>query len=139
MNLNGLRPGPTFGISELAREFGITARAIRFYEDEGLLRPERAGAGKRQRIYSGRDRTRLSLVLRGKRLGLSLAEVRELLDMYESPADTAPQLNRFLRVLDARRETLQGQLTDLRATIREIDEQRLRISSQLQSLETEAI
>ncbi|MGE0314627.1 MAG: MerR family DNA-binding transcriptional regulator [Lautropia sp.] len=128
----------TYGISDLAREFGVTARAIRFYEDEGLLAPVRTGAGNRQRRYSARDRTRLSLVLRGKRLGLTLAEVRELLDMYETPADTAPQLERFLRVLDARRETLQAQLADLRATIREIDEQRVRIAAMLQSREAAA-
>ena len=125
----------TYGISELAREFSVTSRAIRFYEDEGLLAPERIGAGNRQRVYTNRDRTRLGLVLRGKRLGLTLAEVRELLDMYETPADTAPQLQRFLDVLDARRKTLHAQLTDLRETIREIDEQRLRIAGMLSGLE----
>ncbi len=80
-------PPPTFTIGELAREFGVTTRAIRFYEDCGLLEPERAG---RQRVYSVRDRTRLKLTLRGKRLGLKLAEVRELVDMYESRRDTGP-------------------------------------------------
>lgn len=120
-----------FGISDLAREFGITARAIRFYEDEGLLSPGRAGAGNRQRVYSLRDRTRLSLVLRGKRLGLTLAEIRELLDMYETPEDTAPQLRRFLAVLDERRATLARQLADLNETLQEIDGQRRRIAQML--------
>src|ERR1035441_1370370 len=88
-------PPPTFTIGELAREFGVTTRAIRFYEDGGLLEPERAG---RQRIYGVRDRTRLKLTLRGKRLGLKLAEVKELVDMYESRRDTGPQLRRYLGV-----------------------------------------
>ena len=71
-------PVPTFTIGELAREFGVTTRAIRFYEDCGLLEPARSG---RNRVYSARDRTRLRLTLRGKRLGLKLAEVKELVDM----------------------------------------------------------
>ena len=75
----------TFTISDLAREFDLTTRAIRFYEDMGLLQPERSGPGGRNRIYSARDRTRLKLTLRAKRLGLSLTEARELIDMYDSP------------------------------------------------------
>ena len=75
----------TFTIGELAREFDLTTRAIRFYEDCGLLTPQRSG---RNRVYTARDRTRLKLTLRGKRLGLTLAEVKELVDMYESPRDT---------------------------------------------------
>jgi DNA-binding transcriptional MerR regulator len=111
---------PTFTITELAREFDVTPRAIRFYEDQGLLAPERAGTGGRQRVYSQRDRTRLKLTLRGKRLGLSLSEVRDLVDMYESPSDTVPQLERFLAVLDGHRTTLERQLEDLRITLDEI-------------------
>jgi DNA-binding transcriptional MerR regulator len=111
---------PTFTITELAREFDVTPRAIRFYEDQGLLAPERAGTGGRQRVYSQRDRTRLKLTLRGKRLGLSLSEVRGLVDMYESPSDTVPQLERFLAVLDGHRRTLERQLEDLRITLDEI-------------------
>jgi DNA-binding transcriptional MerR regulator len=86
----------TFTIGELAREFDLTTRAIRFYEDCGLLTPQRSG---RNRVYTARDRTRLKLTLRGKRLGLTLAEVKELVDMYESPRDTQPQLKKFLVVL----------------------------------------
>lgn len=112
---------PTYTISELAREFDITPRTIRFYEDQGLLSPERAGAGGRQRVYSQRDRTRLKLTLRGKRLGLSLQEVRALVDMYESPADTAQQLTRFLSVLLEHRRHLERQLDDIRETLAEID------------------
>ena len=108
---------PTFTIGELAREFGVTTRAIRFYEDCGLLDPERVG---RQRIYSGRDRTRLKLTLRGKRLGLKLAEVKELVDMYESRRDTGPQLRRYLAVLARHRAQLEQRLGDLQTTLDEV-------------------
>ena len=111
---------PTYTISELAREFDVTPRTIRFYEDQGLLAPKRTGAGARQRVYSQRDRTRLKLTLRGKRLGLSLSEIRDLVDMYESPSDTVPQLTRFLAVLARHRETMEQQLADLQETLSEI-------------------
>jgi DNA-binding transcriptional MerR regulator len=111
---------PTYTISELAREFDVTPRTIRFYEDQGLLAPKRTGAGGRQRVYSQRDRTRLKLTLRGKRLGLSLSEIRDLVDMYESPSDTVPQLTRFLAVLARHRETMEQQLADLQETLSEI-------------------
>ncbi len=90
------KPAPavaTYSIGELAREFDLTTRAIRFYEDCGLLTPRRSG---RNRVYSQRDRTRLKLTLRGKRLGLTLSEIRELIDMYEPGRDERPQLKRFL-------------------------------------------
>ena len=82
----------TYTIGDLAREFDLTTRAIRFYEDLGLLQPERSGPGGRSRVYSGRDRTRLKLTLRAKRLGLSLTEAKDIIDMYESPRDTGAQL-----------------------------------------------
>lgn len=107
----------TFSIGELAREFDLTTRAIRFYEDCGLLGPQRSG---RHRVYTARDRTRLKLTLRGKRLGLTLAEVKELVDMYESPRDTQAQLNKFLAVLAAHRTQLEQQLADLHATLDEV-------------------
>ncbi len=110
-------PRTTFTITELAREFDITARAIRFYEEAGLLAPARAG---RNRVYTQRDRTRLKLTLRGKRLGLSLQEVRRLVDMYDSPADTAQQLEAFLLVLAEHREQLERQRDDLEITLAEI-------------------
>jgi DNA-binding transcriptional MerR regulator len=110
-------PAATYTISELAREFDLTTRAIRFYEDCGLLAPQRSG---RNRIYSARDRTRLKLTLRGKRLGLTLAEVKELVDMYESPRDTQPQLRKFLVVLGAHRAQLEQQLADLHANLDEV-------------------
>ncbi len=109
--------GATYTIGELAREFDLTTRAIRFYEDCGLLMPQRRG---RSRIYTSRDRTRLKLTLRGKRLGLTLAEVKELVDMYESPRDTQAQLRKFLEVLAAHRAQLEQQFTDLHATLDEV-------------------
>lgn len=111
---------PTYTIGELAREFDLTTRAIRFYEDCGLLAPLRSGPTGRNRVYTARDRTRLKLTLRGKRLGLSLAEVKELVDMYESPRDTIPQLKKFLVVLASHREQLEQQLADLQITLDEV-------------------
>ena len=113
----------TFSIAELAEEFDVTARAIRFYEDMGLLEPARAGA---RRVYSQRDRTRLKLTLRGKRLGLSLSEIKQLVDMYDSPADNAAQLNAFLRVLGEHRRQLQQQLEDIEITLAEIGQHETR-------------
>jgi DNA-binding transcriptional MerR regulator len=112
----------TYTITDLAREFDITPRAIRFYEDHGLLSPERAGTGGRQRVYNGRERTRLRLTLRGKRLGFSLNEIREILDLYESPRDTAPQLERFLDALAQHRQALERQMEDLKAQLAEVDQ-----------------
>ena len=107
----------TYSISELAREFDVTPRAIRFYEDEGLLTPRREGG---RRIYSKRDYVRLKLVLRGKRLGLSLAQVREMFDLYDSAKDERPQLERFLAALEARREQLERQRTEIDEELAEI-------------------
>lgn len=109
--------GTTFTIGELAREFDLTTRAIRFYEDCGLLQPQRKG---RNRIYTPRDRTRLKLTLRGKRLGLTLSEVKELVDMYESPRDTQAQLKKFLSVLALHRAQLEQQMADLSVTLDEV-------------------
>lgn len=110
----------TYTITELAREFDITPRAIRFYEDQGLISPSREGAGGRTRVYGARDRTRLKLTLRGKRLGLTLSEIKDLVDMYESPQDSTAQLNRFLKVLSRHRESLQQQREDIEITLAEI-------------------
>ena len=107
----------TFTIGELAREFDLTTRAIRFYEDCGLLTPQRHG---RNRVYTQRDRTRLKLTLRGKRLGLTLAEVKDLVGMYETPRDTQPQLKKFLVVLATHRAQLEQQMADLKATLDEV-------------------
>ena len=110
----------TYSISDLAREFDLTTRAIRFYEDMGLLQPERSGPGGRNRIYSGRDRTRLKLTLRAKRLGLSLTEAKDIIQMYDSPRDTGAQLQKFLDVLALHRVQLESQMTDLQANLDEL-------------------
>ena len=107
----------TFTIGELALEFDLTTRAIRFYEDCGLIAPQRTG---RNRVYTQRDRTRLKLTLRGKRLGLTLAEVKDLVGMYETPRDTQPQLKKFLVVLATHRAQLEQQLADLKVTLDEV-------------------
>lgn len=113
----------TYSISELAQEFDLTTRAIRFYEDKGLLAPERSGAGGLQRVYSARDRTRLALTLRAKRLGLSLDEARDILDIYDSPRDTVVQLQKFLDVLGVHRGQLEAQLAELQANLAEVRDQ----------------
>jgi DNA-binding transcriptional MerR regulator len=117
-----------FSISELAREFDITPRAIRFYEDQGLLAPKREG---QRRIYSPRDRTRLKLTLRGKRLGLSLSEIRDLIDMYEPGRDERPQLERFLAALESHKASLLQQREDIEAQLSEIQAFEKRVRKQL--------
>lgn len=107
-------------ISQLAQEFGITPRTIRFYEDEALIAPEREG---RQRVYSARDRARLTLAVRGRRVGLSLAQIRGLIDMYESPQDTQRQLEQYLAVLGEHRAMLQRRREDIDLTLAELAEQ----------------
>ena len=108
----------TYTISELAKEFALTTRAIRFYEDCGLLSPQRKGSA---RIYGERERVRIKLILRGKRLGLSLAEIGELLDLYEVARNERAQLSKFLLLLGERRARLLQQKEDIDATLAEID------------------
>ena len=117
-----------FSISELAREFDVTPRAIRFYEDQGLLSPRRDG---QRRIYAARDRTRLKLTLRGKRLGLSLSEIRELIDLYEPGRDDRPQLQRFLSVLEAHISGLLQQRHDIEAQLSELQAFQKKVRKQL--------
>jgi DNA-binding transcriptional MerR regulator len=106
-----------FAISDLAREFGITPRTIRFWEDQGILAPQREGS---KRVFTRRDRARLKMALRGKRLGLSLAEIKDLIGMYASTEDETPQLLECLRVMSKRREALQQQREDIEAMLAEI-------------------
>lgn len=115
-------------ISDLSREFEITPRTIRFYEDQGIVSPNRAG---RQRIYNARDRTRLKLALRGKRLGRQLVQIRELIDMYESPTDTVAQLRHYLGVLAVQKHTLAAQRRDIDETLAEIEAQGARCQALL--------
>ena len=107
-----------FSISELSQEFDVTTRAIRFYEDEGLLEPQRPG---RQRVYSGRDRVRLKLILRGKRLGFSLSEIGDIIDMYDSEPGEVGQLQYFIEKISVRRKTLRQQRDDIDVTLKELD------------------
>ncbi|HAT84972.1 MerR family transcriptional regulator [Cohaesibacter gelatinilyticus] len=105
-------------ITELTNEFGLTTRTLRFYEDEGLIKPVRRG---RQRLYRPSDRTRLKLILRGKRLGLSLGEISEVIDMYRQPPGEAGQLAMLMEKIDARRKDLRQKLVDIEETIAELD------------------
>lgn len=111
---------PTWTISELAQEFSITPRTLRFYEDQGIVSPMREG---RNRIYQARDRTRLKLALRGKRLGLQLSEILSLIDMYDGPGDSTAQLRHYMSVLERHRSVLEGQRRDIDETLKEINRQ----------------
>jgi DNA-binding transcriptional MerR regulator len=117
MNATSRHHEETYSISDLAREFDVTPRAIRFYEDQGLVAPQRAGS---RRIYGKRDYVRLKLILRGKRLGLSLSEVGTMFDLYDSARDEKPQLAKFLTSLIERREQLERQRADLDEMLGEI-------------------
>ncbi|HEX7327345.1 MAG TPA: MerR family DNA-binding transcriptional regulator [Casimicrobiaceae bacterium] len=108
----------TYTISQLAREFALTTRAIRFYEDSGLIAPARAG---RARVYGERERVRIKLILRGKRLGLALSEIGELLDLYEVRRNERAQLAAFLELLAERRRRLLQQREDIEIVLSEID------------------
>ena len=109
----------SFSISDLSAEFDVTARALRFYEDEGLIAPERRGT---QRIYSHRDRARLAWILRGKRVGFSLTDIRELIDLYDIGDGRRTQRQRTIDRCRARIDTLQGQKRDIDAAIAELTE-----------------
>ena len=111
------QPATIFAISDLAKEFGITPRTLRFWEDQGILSPQREG---NKRVFTRRDRARLKMALRGKRLGLSLAEIKDLIGMYESTEDETPQLVECLRLISKRREALEQQREDIEAMLAEI-------------------
>ena len=108
----------TFTISDLAREFGVTTRTIRHYEEQGLLCPVRQGVN---RIFSARDRVRLKLALRGKRLGFSLNEIKELFDLYDVSQDERQQLQVFLEKLEKRKALLDQQREDIEVMLHELD------------------
>ena len=108
----------TFSMTQLAREFELTSRAIRYYEQEGLIAPSRRG---RPRVFSLRDRTRLRLIQRGRRLGFSIAEIREILDLYDSGAGERGQLVHFVRKIRERRASLEVQRRDIDAILEELD------------------
>jgi DNA-binding transcriptional MerR regulator len=126
----------TYSISQLAREFDITPRTIRFYEDKGLLSPRRAGT---TRIYNGRDRVRLKLVLRGKRLGFSLREIADIIDMYDSEPGEVGQLEYMLRRLEQRRSLLQARRRDIELTLQELDQLESQCRSRLSSMRRQRV
>ncbi len=125
----------TFKISELAKEFDITTRSIRFYEDLGLLTPERKGS---TRIYNGRDRIRLKLILRGKRLGFSLADIKELFELYDTDQSTE-QLNYMIRLIEEKKAALQQQANDIQAVMMELNAAQLRCQNTLRSMKGEKV
>ncbi|WP_193165626.1 MerR family transcriptional regulator [Microbulbifer hainanensis] len=118
----------SYSISELAREFDITTRTIRFYEDKGLLSPARRG---QTRVYSPEDRVRLKLILRGKRLGFSLDESREIIDMYDPAHGNVEQLQRLLERIEQQRAQLQQQLRDIQSLMGELDDAEARARASL--------
>ena len=120
----------TYGIAELAREFDVTTRTIRFYEDKGLLAPLREG---QRRVYAPRDRVRLRLIMRGKRLGFSLDEIRQLIDLYDVDPSEVMQLRHFLDKIHEHKEILVGQQKDIAETLAEME----RIEAQCSSLLSE--
>ena len=118
----------SYNISELAQEFGITTRTIRFYEDKGLLSPERRG---QTRVYKPEDRVRLKLILRGKRLGFSLDESREIIDMYDPAHGHVEQLSRLLERIDAKRQQLRQQQRDIEKMLAQLDDATARTEAAL--------
>ncbi len=110
--------GDLYSIGDLSREFGVTTRTIRFYEDQGLLSPTRNG---QNRIYQARDRVRLKLILRGKRLGFSLKEINKLIELYDTPEGEAGQLRSFIEKIRARRTELLVQKDDIEHVLDELD------------------
>ena len=125
----------SFAISDLAREFGVTSRALRLYEESGLLAPRREGT---KRIYSEKDRVRLRLLLRGKRLGCSLSEIKELFDLYDSSSGEKAQLVCLLGKLDERREILHQQKRDVELALEDLERIAGNASDSLAQIEDES-
>lgn len=121
----------TFSIGELARSFDITPRSIRFYEEQGLLSPERSG---QTRIYHKKDKVRLKLILRGKRLGFSLAETKTLFNLYDSHQNSEAQLEFMLQMTAQKRAMIHQQLEDIQMLMSELDEVEARCKEELSEL-----
>ncbi len=120
----------TFTIRQLTKEFAVTARALRFYEEEGLIAPSRRG---QTRLYSARDRARIVLILRGRRVGFSLAELRELLDLYDGPGGSAAQMVEARRKFSERIAVLERQKIDIEDSLQELRQSIVSIDAQLAS------
>ena len=122
---------PTYTISDLAKEFGVTTRTIRFYEAEGMISPTRDG---QRRIFSGRDRTRLKLILRGKRIGFTLAEIREIVDMYDSAPGEAGQLRHLIERIETQRAELEARRAVIDTTLADLAEVETNARTRLEEL-----
>jgi len=122
----------TFTIGELSKDFDITPRSIRFYEEQGLLLPERQG---QSRVYKNKDRVRLKLILRGKRLGFSLAEIKRLFDLYDTNPNSAQQLQTMLRLTEQKRAIITQQLNDIQMLMNELDDVEARCQEELDEIE----
>lgn len=123
----------TWSITELAAEYGITLRTIRFYEDRGLLSPERRGT---TRIFHSRDRVRLGLILRGRRLGFSLDEIATIVDMYDAEPGEAGQLRYLIEQIEGRRAELEQRRKDIEETLADLDQVERRCYEDLRRLES---
>jgi DNA-binding transcriptional MerR regulator len=123
-----MSPVKTYSISDLSRYFDVTPRAIRFYEDQGLLSPERINA---QRVYNDGDFIRLKLILRGKRIGFSLAELKQTISLYDTQPDSKAQLQYVLETIDSHREELLERKQDIQTTLADMDDVQTRIREQL--------
>lgn len=121
-----------YSVTELAEELGITPRAIRFYETKGLIKPQRAGT---TRVYTHRDRARMQLILRGKRLGFTLADIKEYLDMYEVDPSKVKQVKLLLEKIERRVDELEQQREDLETTLQELGEMRQECISNIEALD----
>jgi len=122
---------PTYSISELAKHFDVTPRAIRFYEDQGLLTPSRVNA---QRIYNDGDFVRLKLILRGKRIGFSLAELKQTISLYDTHPDEKVQLQFVLDTIETHRQELIERKEDIETTLADMDDVHARVKDQLKEL-----
>ncbi|MES9902398.1 MAG: MerR family DNA-binding transcriptional regulator [Sedimenticola sp.] len=121
----------TYSISELAKEYDVTPRAIRFYEDQGLMAPARKG---RRRVYTERDRIRLKLILRGKRIGFSLSEVKTVFDLYDSAPGEEGQLHYLIDMLKDRRKMLEQQRRDIDVVLHDMKDVEKRAKTALKAL-----
>ena len=129
---NGMDEGPTWSITSLAEEFGITLRTVRHYEDVGLITPERRGT---TRVFHARDRIRLRLILRGKRLGFTLPEIATIVDMYDDQPGEAGQLRYLLDQIEVRRAELAQRRRDIDDTLDELAEVEARCRDDLARLD----
>ncbi len=128
------KTSPTkYSISDLSKEFDITTRSIRFYEDQGLLSPSRKG---QTRIYNQRDKVRLKLILRGKRLGFSLAETGRLFELYDVDKTSAKQLNSIMELINNKKSDLTQQLDDINAVLIELNDLEDNCQETLRTLES---